>query len=87
MSIALLVVPFILVALLEHSELAVNSFRDLISILEQCVPCQLEVFKIMGKYHVQLQSLSHFKLMELQEINSSATEINLEIFNLNFPCY
>ena len=69
MSIALLVVPFILVALLEHSELAVNSFRDLISILEQCVPCQLEVFKIMGKYHVQLQSLIHFKLlMELQEI-------------------
>ena len=69
MSIALLVVPFILVALLEHSELAVNSFRDLISILEQCVPCQLEVFKIMGKYHMQLQSLTHFKLlMELQEI-------------------
>ena len=69
MSIALLVVPFVLVALLEHSELAVNSFRDLISKLQQCVPCQLEVFKIMGKYHVQLQSLTHFKLlMELQEI-------------------
>ena len=50
MSIALLVDPFILVALLEHSELAVNSFRDLISILKQCVLCQLEVFKIMGKY-------------------------------------
>ena len=68
-SSALLVVSSVLVALLEHSELAVNSFRDLISILEQCVPCQLEVLKIMGKYHVQLQSLTHFKLlMELQEI-------------------
>ena len=63
MSIALLVVPLILVALLEHSELAVNRFRYLICILEQCVPCQLEVFKIVRKYHVQLKSLTHFELL------------------------
>ena len=91
MSIALLVVPFILVALLEHSELAVNSFRDLISILEQCVPCQLEVLKIMGKYHVQLQSLTHFKLlMELQEqfqIRFIACSFNISPFTQCRWCY
>ena len=68
-SSALLVIPLILVTLLKHSELAVYSFRDLVCVLQQCVPCQLKVFKIMREYHVQLQSLTHFKLfMELQEI-------------------
>ena len=70
MSSTLLHVPLVLVALLEHSELAVYSFRNLISVLQQYVPCHVKVFKIMREYHVQLQSLTHFKLfMELQEIS------------------
>ena len=68
-SSALLVIPLILVTLLKHSELAVYCFRDLVCVLQQCVPCQLKVFKIMREDHVQLQSFTHFKLcMELQEI-------------------
>ena len=54
MSSTLLVVPLVLVALLEHSELAVYSFRNLISVLQQYVPCHVKVFKIMREYHVQL---------------------------------
>ena len=42
-----LVVSFVLVALLEHSELAVNSFCNLVCVFQECVPCHVEVFKIM----------------------------------------
>ena len=85
MSSTLLVVPLVLVALLEHSELDVYSFRNLISVLQ----------------HVQLQSLIHFKLlMELQKIfphfsNYSFNCVEVQgvavnkkvkvIFNLEFP--
>ena len=38
-SSALLVVSFVLLALLEHSELAVNSFCNLVGVFQECVPC------------------------------------------------
>ena len=52
MTSTLLVVPFVVVPLLKHAELAVNCFCDLVCVFQQGVPSLLEIFQVMSENDV-----------------------------------